>query len=202
MNNKEVVRSIAIIDACHFTRLAITKICNSVSDKIIIHNFESVEQLLKSPYNKEIDFVFYDALSTGVLTVNPSEDIRTLKINNPSVKVCVFSVLHQFMTIANADHEIDKRVSLDDFNFFARILCQENNERCRRNYSVVSYNRMNLCWEQITLLRAYLLNFNTKDIAKLLDCKLRKVYFFREGAMRKITENKSLFRDIGLLIDP
>lgn len=202
MNNKEAVRFIAVIDTCNFTKIAINSICQSISNDIKVYTFNSVEELLSSEKNKEINFVFYDALATNDLIVNPTQDIMNLKLNNPQVKVCILSVLHQFMNITNAEHEIDKRVSLDDFEFFSRILFRQPEEKCRRNYSVVSLNRMNLCWQQITLLRAYLLNFDTKSIASILNCNLRKVYSFREGAISKLLEKKEFYKELSLLIDP
>ena len=106
------------------------------------------------------------------------------------------------MSIKNADFELDKRLSLDDFSFFIRILCRNNSEKCKRNYSVIFNNRLNLNKEQVSLLRAYLYNLNTKNIAELLNCNLRKVYFYREGAIKKGTEQKQFFRSIGRLINP
>ena len=202
MNNKEVIRSIAIIDTCNYTCIAIKSICRYISDNISIHKFSSVEELLNHPSANSFDFIFYDTLTTRSIVIDPENDIIRMKKMNPECKVCLLSVLHQFMSIKNADFELDKRLSLDDFSFFIRILCRETNEKCKRNYSVILKNRLNLNKEQVSLLRAYIYNLNTKNIAELLNCNLRKVYFYREGAIKKGSGQRNFFRSIGRLINP
>lgn len=112
------------------------------------------------------------------------------------------SVLHQFMLIKNADFELDKRIPLDDLSFFIRILCRHPQENCQRNYSIIFHNRLNLNKEQVSLLRGYLFNLNTRNIAELLNCNLRKVYFYREGALKKARTDRTFFRAISRLINP
>ncbi|MBT0721285.1 hypothetical protein [Rosenbergiella collisarenosi] len=202
MNNKEYVRSIAIIDTCNFTRIAIESVCNTISEKIRVLRFNSIQELVEYPQRTQIDLVFYDTLTTNSIIIDPDADIKKIKDNISGVKICVFSILHQFMSIKSADYEIDKRLSLEDFNFFTRILCQNDSERCKRNYSVVFYDRLNLSKEQVSLLRGYLLNLNTKNIADILQCNLRKVYFYREGTLKKGKNRPSFYKDIGRLINP
>ncbi|WP_294900284.1 hypothetical protein [Tatumella sp. UBA2305] len=202
MNNKEVIRSIAIIDTCNYTCIAIKTLCRYISDNISVHEFSSVEELLNHPSADSFEFIFYDTLTTRSIVIDPESDIFRIKQYLPECKVCLLSVLHQFMSIKNADFELDKRLSLDDFSFFIRILCRNNSEKCKRNYSVIFNNRLNLNKEQVSLLRAYLYNLNTKNIAELLNCNLRKVYFYREGAIKKGAEQKQFFRSIGRLINP
>ncbi|MBT0727899.1 hypothetical protein [Rosenbergiella australiborealis] len=202
MNNKEYVRSIAIIDTCNFTKIAIESVCQQISNKILVLRFNSVQELIQHPQRSQVDLVFYDTLTTNSIIIDPELDIRKIRDNINGVKICIFSILHQFMSIKSADYEIDKRLSLEDFNFFTRILCQDDGERCKRNYSVVFYDRINLSKEQVSLLRGYLLNLNTKDIADILQCNLRKVYFYREGTLRKGKNRPSFYKDIGRLINP
>jgi len=202
MNNKEYVRSIAIIDTCNFTNIAIESVCQQISTNIVVLRFHSVEALIQSPKRSHIDLVFYDTLTTNNIIIDPEIDIRKIRESISGVKICIFSILHQFMSIKSADYEIDKRISLEDFNFFTRILCQNDGERCKRNYSVIFYDRMNLSKGQVTLLRGYLLNLNTKNIADILKCNLRKVYFYREGTLRKGRLRENFYKDIGRLINP
>ncbi|MBS0910322.1 MULTISPECIES: hypothetical protein [Tatumella] len=202
MNNKEVIRSIAIIDTCNYTCMAISSICRHISDNIIVYTFSSVEELLNHRSVREFDFIFYDILTTCPIVIDPENDILKIKSTNPHCKVCLLSVLHQFMYIKNADFELDKRLPLDDFSFFIRILCRDTQGKCKRNYSVIFHSRLDLTKEQVSLLRGYLYNLNTKEIAELLQCNLRKVYFYREGAIKKGHSKKSFFRAIGRLVNP
>lgn len=202
MNNKEVIRRIAIIDTCHYTRLAISAICEHISENIMICHFSSVDDLIYHPLAEKFDFIFYDSLTTSSVVIDPEGDIRRIKLVNCRAKLCFLSVLHQFMSIRNADFELDKRIPMDDFSFFIRILCRDPQEKCKRNYSVIFNHRLNLNKEQVSLLRAYLFNLNTKDIAELLNCNLRKVYFYREGALKKGQTQPKFFHDIGRLINP
>lgn len=202
MNNKEYVRSIAIIDTCNFTKVAIASICQTISDKIDVYRFNSVSELLTSDNRNKIDLVFYDALTTNKPVIDPEADIREIRATINHVKICIFSILHQFMVINNADYEIDKRLSLEDFIFFTRVSCKDDRERCKRNYSVVFHNRLNLSKEQVTLLRSYLINLNTRNIAEILKCNLRKVYFYREGTLRKAKGYANFYKDIGRLVNP
>ncbi len=202
MNNKEVIRSIAIIDTCNYTFIAVKTLCCYISDNISVSAFPSIEELLKHPDPEVFDFIFYDTLTTRSIVIDPENDILRIKQSLPECKVCLLSVLHQFMSIKNADYELDKRLSLDDFSFFIRILCHSNSEKCKRNYSVIFKNRLNLNKEQVSLLRAYLYNMNTRNIAELLNCNLRKVYFYREGAIKKGGRQSQFFRSIGRLINP
>lgn len=202
MNNKEYVRSIAIIDTCNFTKIAIESVCLAISKNILVLHFTSVQDLINYPLRAQVDLVFYDTLTTSNIAIDPELDIKRIRDSITNVKICIFSILHQFMSIKSADYEIDKRLSLEDFNFFTRVLCQDDGERCKRNYSVVFYDRINLSKEQVSLLRGYLLNLNTKTIAEILGCNLRKVYFYREGTLRKGRNRSDFYKDIGRLINP
>ncbi|MBT0723559.1 hypothetical protein HH682_03675 [Rosenbergiella sp. S61] len=202
MNNKEYVRSIAIIDTCNFTKIAIESVCHQISRNILVLRFNSVQELTHYPQRSQIDLVFYDTLTTNSVVIDPESDIKKMRECINGVKICIFSILHQFMSIKTADYEIDKRISLEDFNFFTRILCQDDGERCKRNYSVVFYDRIDLSKEQVSLLRGYLLNLNTKNIADILHCNLRKVYFYRERTLRKGKLIANFYKDIGRLINP
>lgn len=186
MNNMEVIRTIAIIDTCNYTRLAITTICRHISEKIKICSFSTVDELLSHPSAELFDFIFYDTLTLPDIVIDPESDIFRIKAANRHCKICVLSVLHQFMLIKSADFELDKRIPLDDFSFFIRILCRHPQQQCQRSYSIIFHNRLNLNKEQVSLLRAYLFNLNTRNIAELLNCNLRKVYFYREGALKKL----------------
>ncbi len=202
MNNKEVIRSIAIIDTCNYTCMAISYLCSNISDNIVVYTFSSIDELLSHPSAREFGFIFYDTLTTQPVVIDPEDDIEKIKLINPLCKICLLSVLHQFMYVKNADFELDKRIPFDDLSFFIRIMCRENNEECQRNYSVIFHNRFNLTKEQVSMLRAYLYNMNTKKIAELLNCNLRKVYFYREGAIKKGQKKKNFFRAISRLISP
>lgn len=202
MNNTEVIRSIAIVDTCNYTRLAITTICRHISDKIRVCSFATINELLIDPSAAHFDFIFYDTLTTPEIVIDPERDISRIKAANRRCKVCLLSVLHQFMLIKNADFELDKRIPLDDLSFFIRILCRHPQENCQRNYSIIFHNRLNLNKEQVSLLRAYLFNLNTRNIAELLNCNLRKVYFYREGALKKARTDRTFFRAISRLINP
>lgn len=202
MNNKEYVGSIAIIDTCNFTKIAVETVYLEISKNILVLHFTSVQELLNCPIRYNIDLVFYDTLTTNRIVIDPELDIQRMRDSIPNIKICIFSILHQFMSIKSADYEIDKRLSLEDFMFFTRVLCQNDGERYKRKYSVVFYDRINLSKEQITLVRGYLLNLNTKAIADILHCNIRKVYFYREGALKKGRSRKRFYKDIGRLINP
>lgn len=200
MNDSIYLKKIGIIDSCNFSRLAIEKLCLSLSEEIRTYRFTTIKDMLNFLSRETIDVIFYDTLSSNDIYLDPDNDIRLIRQKSPRCRICIISQMLQFISIRAADHEIDKRIGIDDLSLFIKIACQKKILRYKRDYRIVFTDRIPLTKGEIALLRGYLSNMNTKSICQLMHCDIRKFYSYREKVFLKAKHNPKFFSVIGKLL--
>lgn len=188
MDGKRVF-NIAVVDRCQFTQQAMKVLCQQMETDVMLSvvGFTSLNDFVVCTGEITFDLVFYDILSRAEWSIDPDQEISLIRQAYPLTTICIFSVVHEFMSIGGADWVIDKRVPLSHLKYTLICAVADHPQKMSMCLSFTSKRRYQLSKWQTSVLRGYLANCHTKVIARTLNCSSRQVYAFRNGALELIT---------------
>lgn len=188
MDGKRVF-NIAVVDKCLFTQGAMAALCQEIESDVLLSvvGFNTLGDFTVCSGEIMFDLVFYDILSRAEWSIDPDREILLIRQAYPLTTICIFSVVHEFMSIGGADWVIDKRIPLSHLKYTLCCALTEHPHKMSMCLSVTSKRRYQLSKWQTSVLRGYLANCHTKVIARTLNCSSRQVYDFRNGALEQIT---------------
>ncbi len=182
--------NIAVVDTCEFTLIGLEQLVSRdpvKSMSIHFHSFTEITDL----YNSQCDYdvVIYDPLNIRDFMVNVEQDVQTIKQRYPQTRVYIYSASVGFLKVSSVDGMFNKSISLGDLEVLWRIIIGRVfsiGASYHLNISVETGKRASLTSEEASVLRGYAWNLKTKQIARLLGCNVRQVYFYKSNAMNKL----------------
>lgn len=198
--------NVAVIDACVFTQLALSHICMELNANIIVSNFCTLNAFIEASLTQNHDMVFYDVLSSDEILIDLDSDIARIKRANQDCKVFNFSIINEYMPTLSADFSLSKGVKIGCVRALINSVLVKSPSRVSAGYQALTEKNRKLNQQQISVLRGYLYNLHTKEIARALDCNPRRIYALWQQVVKLFGASKhdqqQFYRHIGRLIDP
>jgi DNA-binding NarL/FixJ family response regulator len=182
--------NIAVVDTCEFTLIGLETLVSRepvASMNIRFRGFMEVADLCCS--DSDYDVVIYDPLNTRNFMVNVEQDIQAIKKRYHRARVYIYSSSVGFLKVSSVDGMFNKSISLGDLEVLWRIITSRISSagtNYHLNISVDAGKNACLTSEEASVLRGYAWNLKTKQIARLLGCNVRQVYFYKSNAMNKL----------------
>ncbi|MTD41140.1 DNA-binding response regulator [Erwinia sp. CPCC 100877] len=182
--------NIAVVDTCEFTLIGLEQLVNREpveSMDIHFHGFTEITDLCGGEC--DYDVVIYDPLNTRDFMVNVEQDVQTIKLRYPRSRVYIYSASVGFLKVSSVDGMFSKSISLGDLEVLWRIIISRISgagASYHLNIAVDVGKSARLTSEEASVLRGYAWNLKTKQIARLLGCNVRQVYFYKSNAMNKL----------------
>lgn len=204
MEGKKIF-NVAVVDNCQYTQHAMAALCQEIETDITLSviGFIQLSDFIVNSREINFDLVFYDILSRTEWSIDPEHEILLIRQAYPRISICIFSLVHEFMSIGGVEWVIDKRIPLTHLKYTISSALAEHPRKTSMCLSFISQHSYRLSKWQTSVLRGYLANCHTKVIARTLNCSSRQVYAFRNRALEKITrqncDQMSIWRCINRL---
>lgn len=182
---------VAVVDACEFTAIGLDRLINSEPhDKLSVqfHSFTHLAAMYE--HNMQYEIIVYDPLNPHHFLVNIDTDVSTIRKHQPRANIYIYSAGVGFLKQSRVDGMFNKRISLSDLKalwLMAINKLMAGSGRFNMNITVAySHSTSCLTNEEVSVLRGYSCNLTTRQIAGVLRCNIKLVYFYKKSAMAKL----------------
>lgn len=190
MEHKTTI-NVAVIDTCAFTAVGLAHLTNGEPNgnkHVNFSAFPHLDTLYKS--DTRYDLIVYDPLNTNNIVVNVENDVSIVRKHQPHAKVYIYSNGVGFLKLSQVDGMFSKRISLHDLKILWLMTLNKlrgDSKGSDMNITVTDNQKASyLTNEEVSVLRGYSCNLTTRQIASVLGCTEKLIYFYKKSAITKL----------------